>query len=144
MRPAYIVVVAAVGAGISLAAIGVLGAPRSISGLNLAALDKSVKPGDDFFDYAVGGWYATADMRPMRSEIGLEQETSAFLSLGDKSGGERTATTLSDQRLQPDTHSPARFRAIGAVRNIDAWYRAFDVQPSDRYYLQPEKRARIW
>jgi putative endopeptidase len=75
-NPAYIVVVAAVAAGISLAAIGVLAAPRNISGLNLATLDKSVRPGDDFFDYAVGGWYSKADMPADRSEIGLEQETS--------------------------------------------------------------------
>jgi predicted metalloendopeptidase len=43
-----------------------------------------------------------------------------------------------------DTHSPARFRAIGPVRNIDAWYRAFDVQPGDHFYLAPEKRVHIW
>jgi len=30
------------------------------------------------------------------------------------------------------------------VRNIDAWYRAFDVQPGDRLYLPPEQRVRIW
>ena len=43
-----------------------------------------------------------------------------------------------------DVHAAARFRAIGAVRNVDAWYRAFAVRPGDRYYLAPEDRARIW
>jgi predicted metalloendopeptidase len=30
------------------------------------------------------------------------------------------------------------------VRNIDAWYSAFDVQPGRRLYLEPADRVRIW
>ncbi|KPF82999.1 peptidase M13 [Brevundimonas sp. AAP58] len=41
-------------------------------------------------------------------------------------------------------HSPAEFRVIGPVRNVDAWYEAFDVQPGQRYYLSPDQRVRIW
>jgi len=41
-------------------------------------------------------------------------------------------------------HSPAMFRVIGPVRNVDAWYEAFDVQPGQRYYLAPDERVRIW
>jgi putative endopeptidase len=41
-------------------------------------------------------------------------------------------------------HSPAEFRVIGPVRNVDAWYDAFDVQPGQRYHLTPEQRVRIW
>jgi putative endopeptidase len=41
-------------------------------------------------------------------------------------------------------HSPAEFRVIGPIRNVDAWYEAFDVQPGQRYYLTPEERVRIW
>ncbi|WP_066556442.1 M13-type metalloendopeptidase [Croceicoccus bisphenolivorans] len=33
---------------------------------------------------------------------------------------------------------------VETVRNIDAWYRAFDVQPGARHYLVPEARVRIW
>ena len=43
-----------------------------------------------------------------------------------------------------DPHSPDHFRAIGPVRNIDAWYKAFNVQPGDKYYVKPEDRVRIW
>jgi predicted metalloendopeptidase len=35
-------------------------------------------------------------------------------------------------------------RVIGPVRNIDAWYSAIAVQPTDRLYLEPDERARIW
>jgi endothelin-converting enzyme/putative endopeptidase len=48
------------------------------------------------------------------------------------------------ERLLTDPHSPPEFRVNGIVRNVDAWYRAFNVQPGDRLYLPPEQRVRIW
>ena len=48
------------------------------------------------------------------------------------------------QQVTTDPHSPAVFRVIGPVRNIDAWYKAFNVQPGDKYYVAPEDRVRIW
>ncbi len=48
------------------------------------------------------------------------------------------------QQIATDPHSPAEFRVIGPLRNVDAWYEAFDVQPTDKYYLAPEDRVRIW
>jgi predicted metalloendopeptidase len=43
-----------------------------------------------------------------------------------------------------DPHSPSRFRVNGVVRNIDAWYAAFEVTPTDKLYLPPAERVRIW
>ncbi len=48
------------------------------------------------------------------------------------------------QQLLTDPHSPAMFRVNGVVRNVDAWYKAFNVQPGDKLYLPPEERVRIW
>jgi putative endopeptidase len=48
------------------------------------------------------------------------------------------------QQIATDPHSPAEFRVIGPVRNVDAWYEAFDVQPGTKYYLSPDARVRIW
>ena len=47
-------------------------------------------------------------------------------------------------RLKSAPHSPGEFRANGIVRNFDAWYEAFNVQPGDALYLPPEKRVKIW
>ena len=47
-------------------------------------------------------------------------------------------------QIATDPHSPAEFRVIGPLRNVDAWYEAFDVQPGDKYYLAPADRVRIW
>jgi predicted metalloendopeptidase len=40
-------------------------------------------------------------------------------------------------------HAPERFR-IATVRNLDAWYRAFDVKPGQALYLDPRARVRVW
>ncbi len=46
--------------------------------------------------------------------------------------------------VMSNPHSPPRFRVNGPVRNIDAWYTAFDVKAGDALYLPPEDRVRIW
>ena len=48
------------------------------------------------------------------------------------------------QLILIDPHSPGRFRTNGIVRNVDAWYKAFNVQPGDKLYLPPEQRVHIW
>jgi putative endopeptidase len=48
------------------------------------------------------------------------------------------------ERVLTDPHSPPEWRVNGVVRNVDAWYRAFNIQPSDRLYLPPEQRVHIW
>ena len=47
-------------------------------------------------------------------------------------------------QLLTDPHSPAEYRVNGVVRNMDEWYKAFDVKPGDKLYLPPEERVRIW
>ena len=48
------------------------------------------------------------------------------------------------QQILTDPHSPARYRVNGVVRNLDAWYEAFDVKPENALYLPPAERVRIW
>jgi putative endopeptidase len=50
----------------------------------------------------------------------------------------------SRQRLLSDPHSPPEFRVVGAVRNVDTWYQAFNVGPSDKLYLAPAARVHLW
>jgi predicted metalloendopeptidase len=47
------------------------------------------------------------------------------------------------QRIATDGHAPAMFRAL-TVRNLDAWYPAFDVKPGQKLYLSPDQRVKIW
>ncbi|RZL47515.1 MAG: M13 family peptidase, partial [Pedobacter sp.] len=48
------------------------------------------------------------------------------------------------QLIKTDSHSPGPYRTIGAPVNMDAWYKAFDIQPGDKLYKKPEDRIRIW
>jgi predicted metalloendopeptidase len=48
------------------------------------------------------------------------------------------------RRLAIDPHSPPEFRCNGVIRNIDAYYDAFEVSESDGLYLEPQRRVRIW
>jgi putative endopeptidase len=47
------------------------------------------------------------------------------------------------QQIATDGHAPDQYRAL-TVRNIDAWYAAFNVQPGDALYLAPEQRVHVW
>ncbi len=48
------------------------------------------------------------------------------------------------RQISTDPHSPAKFRVNGVVRNIPAFYEAFDVSPEDSLYLAEEERVKIW
>jgi len=49
-----------------------------------------------------------------------------------------------EMRITSDPHSHSWARCNGVVRNFDAWYDAFDIQPGDALYLSPEQRVKIW
>ncbi|WP_428681923.1 M13 family metallopeptidase [Sphingopyxis sp.] len=57
------------------------------------------------------------------------------------------ATKMRDEalraRIATDGHAPGMYRAL-TVRNLDAWYKAFDIKEGDKLYLAPDKRVRVW
>jgi len=48
------------------------------------------------------------------------------------------------RRLTTDPHSPPEYRVLGTVVNQNGYYTAFDVKPTDKTYLPPDKRVSIW
>jgi putative endopeptidase len=66
-----------------------------------------------------------------------------FLSYGQIWRSKYRDAALRAQVLS-NPHSPAQFRVDGVTRNVDAWYKAFDVTPDQKYYLPPDKRVRLW
>jgi putative endopeptidase len=48
------------------------------------------------------------------------------------------------KRLLTDPHSPSEFRSNGPTSNVDAFFEAFDLKPTDRMYRPPGERVKIW
>jgi endothelin-converting enzyme/putative endopeptidase len=65
-----------------------------------------------------------------------------FIAFGQNWGSKTREASLRRQ-VATDPHAPAEYRAA-TVRNIDAWYNAFDVQAGEKLYLPPAERVRIW
>ena len=57
-------------------------------------------------------------------------------------------TKMRDEALKnlimTNTHSPGMYRAYMPLKNVDAFYKAFEVKEGDKMYLKPADRVRIW
>ena len=47
------------------------------------------------------------------------------------------------QLVITDGHAPEQYRVF-TVRNVDPWYTAFSIKETDKLYLEPKDRVRIW
>ncbi|GEQ84746.1 endothelin-converting protein [Patiriisocius marinistellae] len=47
-------------------------------------------------------------------------------------------------QVKTDPHTPGRWRATEPLKNVDAFYEAFDIKEGDPMYVAPENRVRIW
>jgi putative endopeptidase len=86
---------------------------------------------------------ADAGLDPNQTIDGFTPDQRFFLSYAQswRSVGRDEAMI---QRLATDPHSPAEFRTNQIVRNIDAFYEAFDLKPTDELWLEPADRVQIW
>ncbi|HXW16306.1 MAG TPA: M13 family metallopeptidase [Terriglobia bacterium] len=75
-------------------------------------------------------------------ENGFTGDQQFFLGFAQMWASKSSEAFLREQ-LITDDHSPDQFRPV-TVRNLDAWYAAFDVKPGDKLYLAPADRVRIW
>jgi putative endopeptidase len=49
-----------------------------------------------------------------------------------------------NNQIKTDPHSPGMNRAVQPLLNIDEFYQAFDIKDTDKMYLTPEERVKIW
>ncbi len=87
-------------------------------------------------------WHLTLHDRPAVGAGGFSAEQLFFLSFAQAWRGKIREAALR-QRLVTDGHAPPEYRA-DTVRNLDAWYAAFDVKPAEKLYLAPADRVRVW
>ena len=46
--------------------------------------------------------------------------------------------------VKTDSHSPGQYRAYVPLQNVDAFYKAFNIQSGDGMYLSEAERVKIW
>ncbi|HYG26272.1 MAG TPA: M13-type metalloendopeptidase, partial [Caulobacteraceae bacterium] len=92
---------------------------------------------------ALDAYHASLKGKPAPIIDGLTGDQRVFLGWAQVWRGKYREDALK-QLLASDPHSPNAARVNGPVRNIDAWYDAFNVKPGDKLYIPPEERVRIW
>jgi putative endopeptidase len=80
--------------------------------------------------------------KPAPAIEGLTGDQQFFLSFAQIWRSKAREPALR-QQIITDGHSPGEYRA-DTVRNLDAWYPAFNVVAGERLYLAPQERVRIW
>jgi putative endopeptidase len=97
----------------------------------------------------LGGLAAAFDA--YRKTLGSQVTDAAFVRKQDReffiayaqTQRRKTSEAALRKQLATDNHAPEDLRAA-TVRNLDAWYDAFDVRPGQRLYLEPAARVRVW
>jgi putative endopeptidase len=88
------------------------------------------------------GWKASLGNKLPALQDGLAGDEQLFIA-DAQIWGMKIREPLLRELVLTDGHSPGQYRSY-AVRNIDAWYDSFRVQPGDKLYLPPGDRVRIW
>ena len=80
--------------------------------------------------------------KPDAVKDGFTGDERFFISFGQSWRSKERDPELRRQ-IATDGHAPEQYRA-DTVRNLDAWYDAFSIQPSQKLFLAPDKRVRVW
>jgi putative endopeptidase len=92
---------------------------------------------------ALDAYHASLGGKPAPVIDGMTGDQRVMLGWAQAWRGKSREDALRQQAVS-DPHSARPFRVNGVVRNLDAWYAAFDVKSGERLYIAPEERVRIW
>jgi endothelin-converting enzyme/putative endopeptidase len=91
---------------------------------------------------AFDGYQASLRGETAPVQDGFTGDQQFFIAFAQRWATKMRPASLRAQ-VMTGIHAPGQYRAL-EVRNIDAWYDAFDVKPADGLYLAPDARVRIW
>jgi predicted metalloendopeptidase len=91
---------------------------------------------------AYEAYHASLGGKPAPVINGLTGDQRFFIAFGQAWASKMRPEVLR-QIVLTNGHAPDQFRAA-TVRNIDAWYPAFNVKPGQKLYLAPDQRVKIW
>ncbi|MDE3199651.1 MAG: M13 family metallopeptidase [Acidobacteriota bacterium] len=93
-------------------------------------------------DAALDAYHQSLEGKPAPQMDGFTGDQQFFIAFAQSWAVKMRDAALRDEVLT-DTHSPGPWRAL-TVRNVNAWYGAFDVKPDEKLYLAPKDRVQIW
>ena len=91
---------------------------------------------------ALDAYHASLKGRPAPVINGMTGDQRFFLAFAQSWATKVREAALRAQ-IATDGHAPGQYRAL-TVRNVDDWYKAFNVKPGDKLYLPPTKRVKVW
>ena len=91
---------------------------------------------------AYDGYRASLGGKPAPEKDGFTGDEQFFIAFG-QNWGEKIRPGALREQVMTDPHAPGQYRAL-TVRNVDSWYAAFEVQSSQKLYLAPGDRVKIW
>ena len=91
---------------------------------------------------AYDAYKIAAAAKPAADWEGLTPDQQFFISFA-QSWRSKRREAAARRRILTDGHAPGEYRA-DTVRNLDAWYAAFDVKDGEKLALPADKRVRIW
>jgi putative endopeptidase len=92
---------------------------------------------------ALKAYHLSLNGKPAPVIGGYTGDQRLYLAFGQVWRTKMRENMLRTQTLSNE-HTVAEFRVIGPTRNQDEWYKAFNVQPGEKYYLPPNERVRLW
>jgi endothelin-converting enzyme/putative endopeptidase len=80
--------------------------------------------------------------KPDVTKDGFTGDQRFFIAFA-QSWRQKTREAALRQQIKTDGHPPSEYRG-DTVRNLDAWYKAFEVKPEQKLYLKAEDRVQVW
>jgi putative endopeptidase len=113
-----------------------------------AFVNPALTMGENVADFAgiqvaLDAYHRSLGGKPAPVLDGLTGDQRFFLAYAQYYREKQREDALRSQ-VTTDPHSPGRFRVLGPLPNVQAWYDAFGIKPGDSMYIPPEKRAHIW
>ena len=92
---------------------------------------------------ALSAYHASLNGKPAPVIDGVTGDQRVFLGWAQV-WREKIRPEALRRQIESDLHSPNAERINGVVRNMDSWYKAYDIQEGQMLYLAPDQRVQIW
>jgi len=93
--------------------------------------------------FGLDAYHASLGGKPAPVLDGFTGDQRVYLGWAQVWRGKQRDEALK-QQIIAGPHSPGYYRVNGTIRNMEGWYKAYDIKPGDPLYVAPEERVKIW